>query len=252
MDVLFLEAPYSGDVKLCADTLNYLKKKKFKTIALYASVQFCNNLEHVRKQLQQANINIITSKPDRTHVTGQLLGCDNYHSSLNLAEKELREMDAYLYVGDGKFHPLALVYAQKDSTVMKEIVGNDPLQKKMTIMNIDDIKTKLRRYRGALLKFLSAKDIGVIMTVKPGQEHLRPSFFLEKKFPDKKFYYFIDDIVSFSQLENFPFIEVWVNTACPRIGFDDQEQFRKGVINLNDALQAQEILSTESIFNQLW
>lgn len=251
MHVLFLEAPYNGTVELCKDTLNYLKKKNYKTVALYASVQFCNNLDTVKKQLQKANITIITSKPDRTHVQNQLLGCDNYHSSLHLAEKELQQIDTYLYVGDGKFHPLALVYAQKDSKIMKEIVCNDPLSKKMTFMNIDDIKIKLRRYRGSLLRFLSAKNIGVIITVKPGQEHLKPAFFLEKIFLNKKFYYFIDDTIFFSQLENFPFIEMWVNTACPRIGFDDQEQFRKGVINLNDALRAEEILSTESIFNRL-
>src|SRR3989338_121664 len=251
MNVLFLEAPYSGEIKLCEAILTYFKKKKYTKVALYASVQFCNNLDTVHTQLKDANITVITSKPDRAHVQSQLLGCDNYHSSLNLAEKELQEIDAYLYVGDGKFHPLALVYAQKDSTVMKEIICNDPMSKKMTIMNIDDIKVKLRRYRGALLKFFSAKTVGVIITVKPGQEHLRPSFFLEKKFPEKKFYYFIDDTVSFNQLENFPFVEVWINTACPRIGFDDQEQFRKGVINLNDAMQVQEILSKESIFNHL-
>lgn len=251
MHVLFLEAPYSGTVELCKATLNYLKKKNYKSVALYASVQFCNNLEKVKEQLQHANITIITSQPDRTHVQGQLLGCDNYHSSLQLSEKELQEIDAYLYVGDGKFHPLALVYAQKDSPAMKEIICNDPLSKKITIMNIDYIKIKLRRYRGSLLRFLSAKNVGIIITVKPGQEHLKPSFFLEKKFPEKKFYYFIDDSISFSQLENFPFIEVWVNTACPRIGLDDQEQFGKGVINLNDALQAQEILGKESIFGSL-
>lgn len=251
MDVLFLEAPYNGTVELCKDTLNYLKKEKYHKVALYASVQFCNNLDTVKQQLEKTNITIITSQPDRTHLQSQLLGCDNYHSSLNLAEKGLQEIDAYLYVGDGKFHPLALVYAQKDSSVMKEIICDDPLSKKMTLMNIDDIKIKLRRYRGALLKFLSAKNIGVIITVKPGQEHLKPSFFLEKRFPDKKFYYFIDNTISFSQLENFPFIEVWVNTACPRISFDDQEQFRKGVINLNDALRAEEILGKESVLGSL-
>lgn len=249
MEVLFLEAPYYGEVKLCRDTLIYLQKKKYKTVALYASVQFCNNLEKVKEQLQKANVNIITSKPDRTHVKSQLLGCDDYHSSLNLAEKELQEIDAYLYVGDGKFHPLALVYTQKDSSVMKEIVCNDPMRNSCTIMDKKDIASTLQKYKGSLLKFLSARNIGVIITVKPGQEHLRPSFFLEKKFPDKKFYYFIDDAVSFSQLENFPFIDVWVNTACPRVGFDDQEQFRKGVINLSDALQAEEISGKELVLN---
>ncbi len=247
MDVLFLEAPYCGEVKLCEDTLTYLKKKNYKTIGLYASIQFCNNLDTVKKQLQKAKINISTSRPDRTHAQSQLLGCDNYHFSLNLAEKELLEIDAYLYVGDGKFHPLALVYGQKDLPEMKGIVCNDPIQKKMTLLGVKDVQGILRKYKSSLMKFLSAQNVGVIITVKPGQEQMRPSFVLEKKFPDKKFYYFVDNTISFNQLENFPFIDVWVNTACPRIGLDDQKQFRKGVINVNDALQAEELLKNERV-----
>ena len=140
MNVLFLEAPYRGEIELCQATLDYLKKKKYKTVALYASVQFCPTLEKVKEQLQKLNIKYITSQPDRTHVSSQLLGCDNYHSSLNLAEKELQQIGCYLYVGDGKFHPLALVYAQKDSSAIKEIVSDDPLGKKMIIMDQNDIK----------------------------------------------------------------------------------------------------------------
>src|SRR3989338_853632 len=251
MEVLFLEAPYPGKVALGAATLNYLKKKEYTTVALYSSVQFCNNLQQVQKQLHDANIRVITSKADRTHVPSQLLGCDNYHDSLHLSEKEIDDIDCYLYIGDGKFHPLALVYAQKDSAQMKEIVCNDPLSKKMSLVGISDIKAILKKYRGSLLKFLSAVSVGVIVTIKPGQEEFRPSLLLEKKFPDKKFYYFIDNVVSFDQLENFPFIEVWVNTACPRVGFDDQEKFKRGVINLNDAFRAKEILGRQSMLTTL-
>lgn len=242
MDVLFLEAPYSGTVELCPETLNYLAKKRYKTVALYASIQFCTNLDKVKDQLQTANITIITSQPDRTHLPGQLLGCDNYHSSLQLSAEQWKEIDCFLYIGDGKFHPYALLYAQKDFPVTKEVMCNDPLQKKFQIFSIDDITKILKKYRGTLLKFLSSRNIGVLITVKPGQEQLKPAFFLEKKFPEKKFYYFVDDTISFNQLENFPFIEAWINTACPRIGLDDQEQFRKGVLNLNEALRAEELV----------
>ncbi len=227
MDVLFLDAPYKGEVKLCDATLDYLKEKKFATVALYGSVQFCNSLDDVRKQLAEAGVKVVTSKADRTHVVGQLLGCDNYHDSLRLKEKA----DCYLYVGDGKFHPLALVYGQKDlaAAEVKEIVCNDPIQKKMSLMTFDDIKSILRKYKSSLMKFLGANKVGVIVTIKPGQEQFRPSLALEKKFPEKKFFYFIDNVVSFDQLENFPFIDVWVNSACPRVGFDDQEKFEHGV-----------------------
>jgi diphthamide synthase subunit DPH2 len=40
---------------------------------------------------------------------------------------------------------------------------------------------------------------------------------LEKKYSDKKFYYFICDTLDFSELENFNFIECWLNTMCPRV-----------------------------------
>jgi 2-(3-amino-3-carboxypropyl)histidine synthase len=249
MNVLFLDAPYKGKVALCKETIDYLVKKKIKTVGLYASVQFSSNLEKVKAQLHEIGVKVITSKTDRTHVKGQLLGCDSYHESLNLHSLEDKSIEAYLYIGDGKFHPLALVYGQKDLLLseVKEIICDDPLREKMTLMNFEEIKVILRKYRASLMKFLNATKIGVVVTVKPGQEHLRASYMLEKKFPAKKFYYFLDDNVSFNQLENFPFIEVWVNTTCPRVGFDDQEKFFKGVINLNDAYSAMEILGKESV-----
>jgi len=251
MKTLFLDAPYSGTIELDEETINYLQEKNYKTIGLYASVQFVNNLEIVKEQLEENHIAIITSRADRTHVEGQLLGCDNYHNSLNLNEKEDKQIDCYLYVGDGKFHPLALVYVQKDSEKIKEIVCSDPIQKKMSLMGIDNIRTILKKYKGSLIKFLSADVIGVIATIKPGQEQFRPALELETKYPHKKFYYFIDNVVSFDQLENFNFIDVWINTTCPRVGFDDQEKFVKGVINLNDAFEAENILSKASAMNKV-
>lgn len=243
MEVLFLDAPYRKEISLCKETVDYLKEKGYCQVGLYASVQFCNQLEKVKKQLEELGIKVVSSKADRTHVSGQLLGCDVYHDSLNLK----KEVDCYLYVGDGKFHPLALAYMQKERSEMKEIICNDPMQKSMQLLDIREIKGILQRYNSSLITFLSSGKIGVIVTIKPGQEQLQPALALEKKYPHKKFYYFLDDTVSFQQLENFNFIDVWINTTCPRVGFDDQEKFVKGVINLNDALEAVEILSKNSL-----
>lgn len=246
MKTIFLEAPYNGTIELTDETLNYMKEKNYSKAALFASVQFVNNLEKVKEQLENNNIKAITSKAERTNAEGQLLGCDSYHGSLNLEE----DFDCYLYIGDGKFHPLALVYAQKDSKKIKEIICNDPIQKKMNLAGLEDIKGILKKYKASLIKFLGSDVIGILVAIKPGQEQFRPALELEKKYPNKKFYYFIDNVVSFDQLENFPFIKVWVNTTCPRVGFDDQEKFVKGVVNLNDAFDAENILSKESMMNK--
>ena len=231
MKTIFLEAPYLGKVRLCKKTLDYLAKKKVKTVALYAAVQFCNNLEFIKQQLADAGITVISSKPKRTDAHQQILGCDVYEDSLHLSAKERENIDAFLYIGDGKFHPLALLHGQK-----AEIICDDPIAQRMEILSptlIDHIKKK---QKGALIKFYAHQNIGVIISTKPGQQFMKKAFSLEEKYPQKKFYYFVDDQISFDQLENFPFIDVWVNTACPRIGLDDIEKFRKGVVNLRDVV----------------
>ena len=223
--VVFIEGVYQGKVELCQDTLDYIKK--YKKIGLYAAIQFCNSLERVKEQLKELGIEVITSQPKRTGCAGQLLGCDSATDSLNLD----KEVDAFLYVGDGKFHPQALAYGQN-----KEVICDDPIGKQFSIIEREEIERNLKRAKGALIKFLSSDNIGVVITIKPGQEFFMASLMLEKKYPNKKFYYFIDNNISFNQLENFHFIDVWVNTACPRIGLDDQDAFRKGVVNLKDVL----------------
>tara|TARA_Y100000310_G_scaffold124700_1_gene123407 strand:+ start:32805 stop:33539 length:735 start_codon:yes stop_codon:yes gene_type:complete len=235
MNVMFLDAPYNGKVELCEETLLYLSK--FKKVALYASVQFVSLLDRVKEQLEEINVEWVISKASRTSIEGQLLGCNNYGLNLD------KEVDCFLYVGDGKFHPLALVYGQKDIVERKEVVVNDPLQKKMFLLSVDDVSGILQKYRASLIKFMSSDTVGVIHTIKPGQEQFKASIPLENKFPNKKFYHFIDNNINFNHLEDFPFIQVWVNTACPRVGLDDQEKFRSGVVNLNDAYLAEKILS---------
>ncbi len=245
MKIRFLEAPYDGEVKLCKDTLDYLKENNIKTIGLYASIQFAKQLNAVKEQLK--NFNVITSQPDRTTEQHQLLGCDCFNGNLNLKEN----VDCFLYIGDGKFQPLALVYGQKDAKEFIPVVCNDPITNSMTLLYINHVQKIMKAYKASLMKFLTAKTIGIIVSVKQGQQQYKASKAIEAIYPDKQFYYFVDDDISFGQLENFPFVETWVNTACPRIGFDDQQQFSKGVINLSDALQANDLLSKASLMNTL-
>jgi len=61
---------------------------------------------------------------------------------------------------------------------------------------------------------------------------------LKKSLKDKEVYLFISDTVDFSQLENFPFIDCWVNTACSRI-MDDMEKFPRPLVDLADIEKAE-------------
>jgi len=103
-------------------------------------------------------------------------------------------------------------------------------------MQKDAAEKMLKKAHANKVRFLHATNIGIIVTTKSGQQQYKPSKALQKKYPDKKFYTFVTDTVDFGQLENFPFIEAWVNTACPRIGYDDVVHIRQAIVNLSDTL----------------
>ncbi|MBS3124126.1 diphthamide synthesis protein [Candidatus Woesearchaeota archaeon] len=237
MKTLYIDAKFQGTVKITSELIEYLKNKKIKTLALYSAVQFLPFLKSIKEDLEKKNINVILSKPGRTNAVGQLLGCDVSINSLNLDKESIKKIDSFLYIGDGQFHPLALAYAQENSEEFKEVICFDPYSKNIEPINQKEIEKIFRKKKGSLAKFLNSDKIGVLISLKPGQQYLKAALTLENKFPEKKFYFFVDNNISFNQLENFPFIQVWINTACPRIGLDDIEQFKRGVVNIADILR---------------
>ena len=91
-----------------------------------------------------------------------------------------------------------------------------------------------KKVKGAKLKFLTSKNIGVLISIKPGQNQMKKALKLKQKYKNKEFYFLIADTISFTQLENFPFIDCFINTACPRISFDDSQKIGKPIINIED------------------
>ena len=96
------------------------------------------------------------------------------------------------------------------------------------------IRTKQieKKRKGMLLKFHSSKSIGVLTSTKSGQKSVQSStegiFKIKLKYPDKKFYFFACNTLDPNELENFPFIDCWISTMCPRIREDLK------VLNLED------------------
>jgi len=231
MKLILIDAKYKGQVKLTPEALKQLKK--FKKIAVYTTTQFNHKLPDVLKQLKKAGVEITSSQPERTNAKFQILGCDMYHGNLKLEE----DVDAYLYLGDGKFHPNALLFQEADADKNKVVVMFDPTNNKTQILDRKDIQRVLGKAKANIKRFLMAKNVGVVVTTKPGQEHFHYFKKLEAKYKEKKFYAFVCDAVSFSEMDNFPFIDVWVNTACPRIGAEDILNTEKVIVNAENALR---------------
>jgi len=236
VELLLIDGKYTRKIELDAKALG--KLKKFKTLAVYAAVQFSSGLQSILAQLKKECITVVSSKPARTKEQFQILGCDVYHENMHLQEN----VDAYLYIGDGRFHPLALVFQQRGQK-FKEVFMYDPIANALAILTEKDIDAILKKEKASLKLFLMKRRIGVLLTTKPGQLQFKASLALLKKYPEKEFYFFLDNTLNSKNFENFPFIEVWVNTACPRIGLDDAVYMKQPLINLMDALEAEKKLS---------
>ena len=217
MRTLFIEARSERSFTLPKELVKSLPKK----VALFMSVQFLDSLKNIEKQLKSESIEVVKIKPKHCQYECQLLGCS--------VDKFEVDVDAFLYIGDGYFHPKALVL-KNDKTVF----SYNPFSEKFEKLTKEDVESIRKKTKGALLKFHTSKNIGVLITVKPGQNKLKEAEKLKKSFPEKKFYMLVADTIDFNSLEDFNFIECFVNTACPRIAFDDAIKISKPIIDIDD------------------
>ena len=200
MKTLFIEARAKG-LKIPKEIIFKLPD----TIALAATVQFAGDIENIKEMIEKTGRQVILYQGAKSRYQGQILGCD--------VEKIEEDVDAFLYIGDGIFHPKMLVIKNN-----KPVFAYDPFSEKFDRLDTGDIERMMKRKKGAYLKFMSSDNIGILISVKTGQYTPNARAKLEEKYPDKKFYAFVADTIDFTQLENFPFIECWINTACLRIG----------------------------------
>jgi len=217
MKTLFIEAKHKERVELPSTLIRVLPEH----IMLFTTVQFIDNVDAWKKALEEAGKKVTLIKPEHAKHEGQLLGCS--------IKRFKQDFDAFLYVGDGLFHPKALMLKND-----KPVFAYNPFSKKFSKIDEKEVEQMRKRAMGALTKFIASKEIGVLISTKPGQNRMKQAYELEKRYPGKNFYLLLSNTIDFSELENYPFIQCFVNTACPRIAYDDSEKIRKPVINIED------------------
>ncbi|MEM4268251.1 MAG: diphthamide synthesis protein [Candidatus Woesearchaeota archaeon] len=225
MHLLFIEARRKCVVKLDEEDIKKLPKK----IALFATVQYLNSLEAIKKQLNSYGKKALVKKLRHSKYKGQILGCNADF------DERLQFADCFLIVGDGDFHSLGIP-SQKPVFCL----GPDGRLRRLDNSHNEKIK---RRRIAALTSFLHSQKIGILVSTKPGQNMLKQAEALKSKLQQegKRAYVFFFDTLDFEQLNNFPFVQSWVNTACPRIAYDDYEKFSKPVINVSDIINYAEV-----------
>jgi 2-(3-amino-3-carboxypropyl)histidine synthase len=205
MKKLFIEARYKEKVKW-----EWIKADKIPDrVGLISSVQFVHLLQEVKKYLESKGKKVFLEKGIQKH-KGQVLGCEQ-----SSATRIGALVDCFLYIGDGRFHPVGV-----SLKTGKDVYIFDPISARFDKVWKKDLeKVKMQR-KAQLLKFYSSKVIGVIVSTKKGQNRIEKARELSKRFPDKDFFIFLFDNIDYNQLENFNFVECWINAACPRIEED--------------------------------
>jgi len=217
MKTLFIESKYKGKINLNKIKIDKLPKR----LGLITTVQFVDYLNKIKNFLEKHNKRILIAKGNQKH-PAQILGCD-----ITSAEKIKNNADAFLYIGDGRFHPLGL--AMKTN---KDVFCFNPLNNHFSKINKDKIISYKKTLKIKKIRFLSANNIGILVSTKPSQNKIKKAVEIKNKLEKKhkKCYIFCFDTLNLNELENFPFIEFWLNTACPRIQEDSRNIINFGEI----------------------
>jgi 2-(3-amino-3-carboxypropyl)histidine synthase len=198
---------------------------KWSKIGLATTVQHVQALDHAREILVRAGKIVVVGDAGRINYSGQVSGCDysNVKSIVN-------DVDAFLFIGGGRFHALGIALTTSKPTIIA-----DPYEKRA--YSIDDEAQKILKQRWAGIEEAEhAKTFGILIGLKPGQKRLDEALKIKEtieKSGKTACLFAIREILPEALLE-FPTVDAYVNTACPRISLDAASKFSKPVLTVNE------------------
>jgi len=223
--IIYFEARAKIPIKkVVRKAVNLLKS--WKKIGLVTTVQHIENLDEAREVLSSAGKEVYIGDACDMLYPGQILGC-NYLNAKSIASN----VEAFLFIGGGHFHPLGLALA-----TMKPVVAADPFEEKAYSLD-DDVRRILRKRWAEIEEAKKAEIYGVIVGLKPGQNRLEEAFEVRNALRQKgkKAYLLALREITATSLDQFPIFEAYINTACSRISLDEPSIFSRPVLTLREA-----------------
>jgi 2-(3-amino-3-carboxypropyl)histidine synthase len=211
---------------------------KWSKIGLATTVQHEQMLDHAREILVHAGKTVIIGDAGRINYSGQVSGCD-YSNVKSIAN----DVEAFLFIGGGQFHALGIALTTSKPTIIA-----DPYEKRA--YSIDAEAQKILKRRWACIEEAEhAKTFGVLVGLKPGQKRLDDALKIKEiveKNGKTAYLFAVREILS-EELMEFPAVDAYVNTACPRLSIDDASKFPKPVLTVNEFM----VVSGESSWETL-
>jgi len=215
----------------------------WKRMGLITTVQHVEMLGEARETLLNAGKSVFIGDAGRLRYAGQVVGCD--YSNANAVAKDV---DAFLFVGGGRFHAIGVALATFKPTVVA-----DPYEKRAYSLDAEVQKIVKQRWAG-VQEAMKSDHFGVLVGLKSGQMLLEKALQVRDtlvKVGKKATLLAVREVTPEALLE-FPSINAYVNTACPRISLDDATRFQKPVLTINEALVVAGELTWEQLLKKGW
>lgn len=242
MKIEFIHARYTGNYADLSKLSGRLKNLP-ETVYLGSSIQFIDRIDDTRRLLEFLGKKVIKITGRHSSVDGQILGCDIYNPESIITGRKTAEIplgtvgqgeSCFIIISTGEFHALSGTLAGLDAENKSDVFALNPITGELKKM---DDKFSIK---GQYLKFLSAENVGILITTKPGQ-HDRKDIadvdLIMKRYPGKRYYKIISDSISPQGLADFNYIDFFINTACPRM-IDEKDSFPKTMMNIRNLLGA--------------
>lgn len=209
-NIIYEVWPVDGDLQVLTGVIPRLTRTQ---IGLVTTVQHIHQLPAAAEILEKAGHEvIIATASSRTPCPGQVLGC-----SFDAARKT--GTDEIIYLGTGLFHPIGIKLATG-----ARVFACDPIT---GIIQEPDAERLLRIRFALIQKAKDADTYGILVSEKSGQCRRDLADYLCTLSP--KAYQILIREVTPDQLLNLGF-SCYVNTACPRLAYDDQVRFSVPVL----------------------
>jgi 2-(3-amino-3-carboxypropyl)histidine synthase len=216
----------AGDAPMLAQTVHAAGLPA--RLGLVGSIQHIGLLPSLSEELAKLGHTAVIGAGDhRLAYAGQALGC-NYTG----AEATAAEVDAFLFVGTGQFHPLGLAFA-----VDRPVWSLDPLQGTLD-PPIDRVRLIARRQL-RVAACHDAKRFGILVSSFPGQDRSPMALALQRRAREhgREAEIFVFDRLDPRDLEGRD-VDAYVNTACPRIALDDDGLYPRPMLTPPEFLMA--------------
>ena len=217
-NVLYIESRSDAEVdESIIGSLSRLPER----IGLLATVQYLGLIPKVKGMLESSGREVRVGEGDRRIChPGQVLGCN-----CSAAESVDADVDGYLFIGEGDFHPLAAAFGmEKPVLVLNPVTGE--------VRDMSETRDRILRRRFAAIQGArDAERFLVIVCSKVGQNRsgLADEMVSLLRRHGRTAHKVVIEEINPTALMSYQ-VDAFVNTACPRIAMDDAARYPKPML----------------------